>query len=429
MKQPGSLHKNYFFTGTMFLKKYVALSFFFIFSTYSFAVLSYTESNLSVAFVYNVAPMTPIGALCGLCDESFSGPNPIGFTFNYGGTNYTQFIVSINGFLTFNMGCAGSDPNNQLAGNATQTANLERPIIAPLWDDLDVWPVAGNGGSYKLTGGAGTHVLTVEWRGMMWKSTATNSVISFQVKLYEGTNIIDFCYKRESVAPLATVSASIGLEGQSGVDYYSLTNTSATPGVAHNSGEVTTLNVWPATNQVYRWTNNTTLPVQLLSFNGVSYGSANELHWTTACEINNDYFTIERSDNGSSFEKLATVAGAGNCSHASTYQASDNSPYKITYYRLKQTDFNGDFTYSKIIALSANNKPTFRIHPNPSNNFIFIEDPPNGEGTYEIIASSGVKINQGTMDNTHSIDVGLLPEGVYMLVFKNGISQRFIVYH
>jgi hypothetical protein len=112
------------------------------------------------------------------------------------------------------------------------------------------------------------------------------------------------------------------------------------------------------------------LPIELLTFDGKSEGSGNKLWWITASEINNDYFTLEHSRDGSSFETFFTKAGAGNSSIKINYEAYDDSPFNgITYYRLKQTDFNGKFSYSQIISIE--NKldqiTVSNIHPNPTN--------------------------------------------------------------
>lgn len=94
----------------------------------------------------------------------------------------------------------------------------------------------------------------------------------------------------------------------------------------------------------------TPAPIELISFN-VEYNSAKkvELKWITASEINNDYFSIERSSDAISFYNLFNMEGAGNSSQLLTYYAIDDNPISgISYYRLKQTDYNGDFKYSQI---------------------------------------------------------------------------------
>ncbi|MDG1475608.1 MAG: BNR-repeat neuraminidase N-terminal domain-containing protein, partial [Vicingaceae bacterium] len=88
------------------------------------------------------------------------------------------------------------------------------------------------------------------------------------------------------------------------------------------------------------------LPIELLSYSVACTGNTVQLDWITASELNNDYFTIERSVDAINFEAIATVDGSGNSSSIHNYSWSDDNPINGTvYYRLKQTDFNGAFEY------------------------------------------------------------------------------------
>ncbi len=96
----------------------------------------------------------------------------------------------------------------------------------------------------------------------------------------------------------------------------------------------------------------TPLPVQLLSFIGNEVEGRINLKWSTASEKNNDYYTIERSSDGLEYEHIANVNGAGNSTTVLEYSYTDHSPlYGRTYYRLKQTDFDGTSETFKPIAV------------------------------------------------------------------------------
>jgi hypothetical protein len=96
------------------------------------------------------------------------------------------------------------------------------------------------------------------------------------------------------------------------------------------------------------------LPIELLYFRAAAKEGAMELTWATAKEINNDYFTIERSADGQNFSELLRVNGAGNSQTMQQYTATDASPLSgMGYYRLKQTDRDGTFSYSKVAAIQA----------------------------------------------------------------------------
>ncbi|MCD6366177.1 MAG: T9SS type A sorting domain-containing protein, partial [Bacteroidales bacterium] len=116
------------------------------------------------------------------------------------------------------------------------------------------------------------------------------------------------------------------------------------------------------------------LPVELLSFTGKLNGSQVDLLWETASEINNDYFTIERSDDAISFESIGRVDGKGNYNGLSSYSLIDFNPLTgISYYRLKQTDFDGKFSYSNIVSINyilpvTVIQPAMKLFPNPATN-------------------------------------------------------------
>lgn len=94
---------------------------------------------------------------------------------------------------------------------------------------------------------------------------------------------------------------------------------------------------------------NIALPVELISFDAKLKNNNVSLYWATASEVNNDYFTIERSSDGEKFEPLLTKRGAGNSTSKREYEANDPEPLQgYSYYRLKQTDFDGKFTYSSV---------------------------------------------------------------------------------
>ncbi|MCU7493027.1 MAG: hypothetical protein HF310_16110, partial [Ignavibacteria bacterium] len=134
-------------------------------------------------------------------DEGYTNATEIGFSFNYAGKDYTQFQVSTNGFLRF-----GADLANATKADALDGAL--RQIVAPLWDNLAVGATSDI--TYLLEGAAGSRILTVEWKNVKWNSsTSANS--QFQVKLYEGTNKIEFVYGAMTKANNVSTSASIGL--------------------------------------------------------------------------------------------------------------------------------------------------------------------------------------------------------------------------
>jgi hypothetical protein len=94
------------------------------------------------------------------------------------------------------------------------------------------------------------------------------------------------------------------------------------------------------------------LPIDLLSFTAKYQDGKVLLNWATGSEINNDYFTLERSRDAVSAEIIGFVDGAGNSSQTLHYEFIDHDPLPgISYYRLKQTDYDGSFEYSQWVAV------------------------------------------------------------------------------
>lgn len=104
---------------------------------------------------------------------------------------------------------------------------------------------------------------------------------------------------------------------------------------------------------------NTLLPIELSFFKGKHQNFANVLQWETLSELNNNFFTLEKRNQQGNFESLVNIPGAGNSNVPLQYQFTDfNLTENVHYYRLKQTDFDGQYSYSKVISLSTglNNK-------------------------------------------------------------------------
>jgi hypothetical protein len=115
------------------------------------------------------------------------------------------------------------------------------------------------------------------------------------------------------------------------------------------------------------------LPVTLIAFSGYYNQGPNHLLWETASEINNDHFDIERMDASGSFRAIGTVKGAGTTEVQHDYTLDDKEPLPgDNYYRLKQVDADGNFTYSDIISIStpATDVMTVSVSPNPVTSYV-----------------------------------------------------------
>lgn len=172
------------------------------------------------------------------------------------------------------------------------------------------------------------------------------------------------------------------------------------------------------------------LPIELLSFGVKPSGHNAEINWSTASETNNDYFTIEHSKDGALFEEVLRQKGAGNSFKILKYSAIDNNPYEGTsFYRLKQTDYDGRLTYSHTVALHYNKPFKLHIYPNPFTSSITItlnSEPLNGECHFIIYSILGEEISNMILQNKVTIfKSGHISSGVYFykLIEDNNVIQ------
>lgn len=170
-------------------------------------------------------------------------------------------------------------------------------------------------------------------------------------------------------------------------------------------------------------------PVELSAFNGKYDNGTATLNWTTSQEINNNHFDLFRSFDGKDFSKIATVQGSGTSYTAKNYKYEDKVPAggNEVYYKLKQVDQDGKFTFSKVIKLSTTNAfGSMRVYPNPvHNNFTASFTAPQGGKANLVITSTmgqvvykkSVDVNNG--NNSVQVDVPQLQPGMYYIQISN----------
>ncbi len=274
-------------------------------TNYSFAASSGTFTQLSGA--------TTVPLSGGTLDEGMYNSVPIGFNFYYDGQPYTTVSATTNGWMTFNQPLSFSNP-----GNALATSTI-RPIIAPLWDDLEM--DASGSFSYLTEGAAGNRIFTAQWLNVQWSWFVNSPVISFQVKLYEATGQVQFVYRQELTATNFG-GASIGLTslGTGSGNFLSLNDTSASPTFS-STVEQTNIAAKPATGQVYTFTPPSATPAAptSLSFSAVALKSIN-VNWVDS-STTESMFIVYQSTDGTNF----TEAGRVN----STSVAATGTPYAL----------------------------------------------------------------------------------------------------
>lgn len=161
------------------------------------------------------------------------------------------------------------------------------------------------------------------------------------------------------------------------------------------------------------------LPVELTQFDATTEGSKTQLTWSTASEKNNEGFEIERGADGAKFEKIGFVKGNGTSNETKQYTYEDNRlSSAVTYYRLKQVDFDGTFTYSKVVSVVGEGSTKLKAYPNPVATVLMLETAI--KGNYEVINLLGQTVLRGQA-TAQMIDVSALPQGNYIL--KVGSEQ------
>lgn len=182
------------------------------------------------------------------------------------------------------------------------------------------------------------------------------------------------------------------------------------------------------------------LPVELLNFSATAVNDAVQIDWTTASEINNDYFIVERSANLIDFTQIGRIEGVGNATLLNSYNLTDNQPISgVSYYRLTQVDLNGESeTFAPVAVNFSNSFTGVQIYPNPASDFTFTQIHSSGSDLISAdifdlvgrrVMSKTLTINKG--ENLIRLDLSELPVGSYLITLKSekrlNFNQKLIV--
>lgn len=177
----------------------------------------------------------------------------------------------------------------------------------------------------------------------------------------------------------------------------------------------------------------TPLPVNLVNFNATADQKEKSvlLEWETASELNNDFFTVERSRKGLVWKGIAVINGSGTSNLNLNYKAIDSEPFMgQSFYRLKQTAFDGQSDYSKIKSTSLSNEVEneLNISINPSYSEVLIDSQIARHIEFQIISADGQRVQEGKLMN-HKIDISKLKSGIYVLSMKvdEQVYQRKLI--
>jgi hypothetical protein len=174
----------------------------------------------------------------------------------------------------------------------------------------------------------------------------------------------------------------------------------------------------------------TALPVTLVYFEVKSENEQVQVRWETAAEKNNDFFTVERSINSVAFEEVANITALGNSNSNRKYNWTDVHPHTgISYYRLKQTDLDKSYTYSRIRAVRIKSlSGQIETYPNPVSDYLILKDDTEGHSrSYKIFDLNGRLIESGGLsEGERKIDMTHLSPEIYLIHYMNGSEVQKI---
>ncbi|MBL4656955.1 MAG: T9SS type A sorting domain-containing protein [Flavobacteriales bacterium] len=276
-----------------------------------------------------------------------------------------------------------------------------------------------------------------------WTLDQAGAIDDVQVKLFwenDVTSGIDLCDATD-----LRVAHWDGAQWEVNVDGANITGSCAqTPNVGAVETNAVQPDYSPFTFSSKVSTNNplaSVLPIELLYFNAKHSAERNEvdLTWVTSSETNNEFFTVEKSKNGiEDFEKVLTTPGAGTSNQVRYYyEVDDNPEYGITYYRLKQTDYDGKFEYSDLSVVQILRPLEFSVRPNPARDYLEVRFghvtmnsiavlTPEYEAELGIYDLTGRLVYSKTFEGTFykfNIDISALDGGMYITyLVANGAS-------
>lgn len=192
------------------------------------------------------------------------------------------------------------------------------------------------------------------------------------------------------------------------------------------SGSAVSNAVVPSANFFSAWTlvsNDVPLPVELISFLGeLNDKDQVQLSWVTISEENNDHFVVEKSYDGIDFQPVVFIKGMGTTSEMTSYAALDDEVANgQSYYRLKQVDFDGQYSYSQVILIEKLADEVLLAYPNPFSDQLFVTTNQNSLVPIQIrvFNALGELSQEHQMEsNQATLNTATLPQGMYIVIIS-----------
>lgn len=289
------------------------------------------------------------------------------YFFDIGGTTFSTH-VDANGYvlvaIDFGNGTGNLPQGNSL--NLSARGILNPTVLSSITTQTEI-RISASSGNIDATTSNATLLGRITTNGTLHTGTADNTINNS----WSGTGATNLTNNATGTSPTAnTLHRKIfHPAGNASTFHWQPRNNQQRE--LFSSGEIA------ATASLLLWVkdNSSPLPIELLDFNAIQVNNQVHLTWETASETNNDFFAIERSEDGTDWEEIIQVDGAGNSVSLLSYSAIDSRPsLGISYYRLKQTDFDGQFEYSDIrsVNLERIGNSQIEMYPNPTKSQITI---------------------------------------------------------
>ena len=382
-------------------------------------------------------------------------------TFDVQGTNLVVTNVSVNGVT------AGFTYPVVIGTVATHSWISSMRVAASADDLMDDFTIARNpciygnvfhdkngmndyyvnGTGIGIADGTQLYVVLVNGAGNVVKSVPVNADGSYTISnVYPGNYTTRLCTSAGTVgnpAPVASLPALWANTGENigaGAGSDGVTNgimlavnpsagtrlTGASPVLTNSTSVLINFGI-----------NFGPLPVTLVSFTATKQEKIVLLNWATATEIDNDYFIIERSSDGTNWEIISQVPTQGNGSNLQYYQDKDMTPLSgLNFYRLKQVDIDGKFVYSKTVMVDMryNNEQTLMLMPNPviGDGLTLILSDIEASGNckillYDMTGKITKTYNWPLVKGTNNITINgmqTLAKGVYQVIVEHPYGQK-----
>ncbi|MFT3980206.1 MAG: T9SS type A sorting domain-containing protein [Ferruginibacter sp.] len=161
------------------------------------------------------------------------------------------------------------------------------------------------------------------------------------------------------------------------------------------------------------------LPVTLLEFTARNNQASVDLYWKTGSEINASHFIVERSADGLQYEAIGQVA-ALNSSNGGSYSYTDVNPLNgINYYRLKEVDINGSYTYSEVVTVTREAYTNIVIAPNPASDYFKISSSSQEVLKLAIYTTAGQQVTAGSYRSGDQVNISKLSPGMYIVIINS----------